>query len=569
MGSKAASISEKILVAGLLITLASLPWSSFGTSFGTGLIALAWFVSAVNLSLITPTNKLLTGAMVGLYVWHVVGLLWTDNLSEGLMTLQIKLPILIVTTALMTIRWDQNKWLPRILSVFVFSISTSAIAGLVMGWWKISAGETLHSSEWSPFISHIRMGILLSLGWGGLLIYSIKKHGLIIPAILYAVIALFYIWQTQCVTGCLMFIFATFFGMMQYWMKHSLRLVIVVGSAISFVGIILLVQTLRPSPQPDQLPTHTEWGALYTHHQDRFLDENGYKVWNFLAWDEARIEWNKRSNYLFDGPDNLGYPLKTTLTRYLTSLNLPKDGLAIQGLTEEDIRAIEQGKTSAVEHLKSGMNRRLDLLRYEVGNWMDDGNPSGNSVTQRWFYLKTGLHIALNNGIVNSLLGVGTGDLPDAYQDAYIELDTPLNTQSRKRTHNQYIAWWVGSGFIALILWILVLIASWKRDREWLSLGRLAWWMVVVSCFAEDTLETQAGVTFAVFALVLFSMNDSKERSSLKPDVEKLGFISANSSKLTPDSDKIEQDKGGSSLRDSLHSAPTSSPSKYRATIRS
>jgi hypothetical protein len=71
-------------------------------------------------------------------------------------------------------------------------------------------------------------------------------------------------------------------------------------------------------------------------------------------------------------------------------------------------------------------------------------------------------------------------------------------------------------------------------------LGRLAWWMVVVSCFAEDTLETQAGVTFAVFALVLFSMNDSKERSSLKPDVEKLGFNSTNSSTLTPDLGKIE-----------------------------
>ena len=511
MGSKADSISEKILAIGLLMTLASLPWSPFGTSFGTGLIALAWLVAAFNRALITPTNKLLTGAMTGLYGWHVLGLLWTENISEGLMTLQIKLPILIVTTALMTIRWNPNKWLPRILPVFVFSISASAIAGLVLGWWHISAGHTLHSSEWSPFISHIRMGILLALGWGGILMYSIKNKRLIAPAFLYAVIALLYIWQTQSVTGSLMFVLATFFGMMQNWMKHALRLVILVGGTISFLGIILIVQTLRPSPQPSQLPTHTEWGAPYTHHQDRFLDENGNKVWNYLAWDEARIAWNKRSHLSFDGLDNMGYSLKITLTRYLTSLNLPKDGLAIQGLSEKDIRAIEQGKTSAVEHLKSGMNRRLDVLRYEVGNWMDGGNPSGNSVTQRWVYLKTGLHIALNNGIIHSLIGVGTGDLPDSYQQAYIELDSPLHPQFRKRTHNQYLAWWVASGFIALTLWILVLIASWKRDREWLSLGRLAWWMVAVSCFAEDTLETQAGVTFAVFALVLFSMNNSKE----------------------------------------------------------
>ena len=108
MFSKPVSITEKILVSGLLITLASLPWSPFGTSFGTGVIAIAWIVAAVNRSLIAPTNKLLTGAMVGLFVWHIVGLLWTENLSEGLMTLQIKLPILIVTIALMTVRWNPN-----------------------------------------------------------------------------------------------------------------------------------------------------------------------------------------------------------------------------------------------------------------------------------------------------------------------------------------------------------------------------------------------------------------------------------------------------------------------------
>jgi len=512
MSSNPVSITEKILVSGLLITLASLPWSPFGTSFGVGVIALAWIVSAFHRSLIAPTNKLLTGAMVGLFVWHIVGLLWTENLSEGLMTLQIKLPILIVTIALMTIRWNPNIWLSRILSVFVFSISVSAVAGLILGWWQIKSGVTLHSSEWSPFISHIRMGILLSLGWGGLLISSIKQNRILVPSIVYASIALLYIWQTQSITGCVMFLLATLFGLIHHWMKHSFRLAIVLSSVISLVGVILLVQTLLPSPQPTHLPSHTEWGAPYVHHMDKVLEENGNKVWNLLAWDEARPEWNKRSNYNFDGLDKNGMPLKTTLTRYLTSLNIPKDGLTIQNLSIEDIHAIELGSTSAFEHRRTGINSRLDALRFEVGSWIDGGNPSGNSVTQRLVYLKTGLHIALNNGIINSIFGVGTGDLPDAFDKAYVQLDSKLEPQFRHRTHNQYLAWWVASGIIALILWILVLVASWKRDKEWVAIGRLAWWMVAISCLAEDTLETQAGVTFAVFAIVLFSLDNSRVR---------------------------------------------------------
>ena len=127
MSSNPVSITEKILVSGLLITLASLPWSPFGTSFGVGVIALAWIVSAFHRSLIAPTNKLLTGAMVGLFVWHIIGLLWTENLSEGLMELQIKLPILIVTVALMTIRWNPKIWLSRKyrqLAVYLVNTST-------------------------------------------------------------------------------------------------------------------------------------------------------------------------------------------------------------------------------------------------------------------------------------------------------------------------------------------------------------------------------------------------------------------------------------------------------------
>jgi len=43
-----------------------------------------------------------------------------------------------------------------------------------------------------------------------------------------------------------------------------------------------------------------------------------------------------------------------------------------------------------------------------------------------------------------------------------------------------------------------VLYASWPKTS---SIARLAWWIIVLSCFAEDTLETQAGVTLTMLVL--------------------------------------------------------------------
>ena len=59
-----------------------------------------------------------------------------------------------------------------------------------------------------------------------------------------------------------------------------------------------------------------------------------------------------------------------------------------------------------------------------------------------------------------------------------------------------------------------------------------------------------------------------KKEIVYKPDVEKLSFISTNTSTLTPDSGKTK-DKGGISVRYSLQGDPKCFPSKYRATIRS
>ncbi len=495
------STSEKILLSGLFISVVSLAWSPFGTSLGMGLIAISWLISLFTRQLITPTNKFLLASMVGLFAWHIMGLLWTDNIPEGLATLQIKLPLLIVPISLLTVKWNSKLWVERILQAFVISVFLAASAGLLIGFYKTLSGVSLQPSQWSPFISHIRMGILLALGWCGLLVYKSEKHRFLV--FIYAFVAGLYVWQTQSVTGAGMLLITTVLSLQNQW-----RFSVV---TMSFVAGFWLIWTIIPGPPLTSLPSHTKWGAPYTHHMNRVLEENGNKVWSYLAWDEMRPEWNSKSKYDFDSKDLKGQDIKYTLMRYLTSMGVPKDGLAVKNLRLKDVIAIESGNTSINQKRSSGLALRFDELRFEVGNFIDGGNPSGNSVTQRWEYFKVGLYIAKSN----LLLGVGTGDLPDAFHIAYEELDTRLSPQFRHRTHNQFLAWLIAGGVVALLLFVLTFIFSWQKEVSTKTnrIGRIAWWVVVISCLSEDTFETQAGITFAVFAIVLFSLYNRRSQS--------------------------------------------------------
>ena len=499
--TKSVSNSEKILLSGLFISVMSIAWSPFGTSVGMGLIALSWFISFFNRQLTSPTNKYLLFSMVGLFTWQIMGLLWTDNIPEGLATLQIKLPLFIVPLSLLTVKWNSKLWIERVLQVFVLSIFFAASAGLLIGFYKTQTGVSLQPSQWSPFISHIRMGILLALGWGGLLVHQSEKYRILI--FIYAIVAGVYIWQTQSVTGAGMLFITTVLSLQKKW-----RVSVV---AVSLISGFWLMWTLIPGPPLTTLPSHTSWGAPYTHYMDRVLEENGNKVWSSLAWDEMRPEWNDKSECDFDSKDLKGQDIKYTLMRYLTSMGVPKDGLAVRNLRLKDVLAIESGNTSINQEISSGLSLRLDELKFEVGNFIDGGNPSGNSVTQRWEYFKVGLYIAKEN----LLLGVGTGDLPDAFHRAYVELDTRLFPQFRHRTHNQFLAWMIAGGVISLLLFVLTFVFSWQRDLSTKTnkTGRIAWWVIVISCLAEDTFETQAGITFAVIAIVLFSLYDKRSQS--------------------------------------------------------
>jgi O-antigen ligase len=100
----------------------------------------------------------------------------------------------------------------------------------------------------------------------------------------------------------------------------------------------------------------------------------------------------------------------------------------------------------------------------------------------------------------NWLTGVGTGDMNEAFQQQYVKSGTKLAPDQRWRSHNQFLSIFIGFGIFGL-LWFLfsifyppVLLGKFN-DYFFLIFIIIA----MLSMIPEDTIESQAGVTFFAF----------------------------------------------------------------------
>ena len=458
-----------------------------------GILALSWVVAVATNTTVKPSNDLLPKALIAGFSWCALGILWSSDLTEGLAATNIKLPMLIVPLAMFYVPLGNYKIACK---AFLISSVAAAITGI---YW----GHFISPNDFSPFISHIRMGLILALGSGILLLNKKWLLGGV-----YLAVALMSVWFTRSVTGICMIAFVVFFSAVtSAFPKH--RTATIFGSLIAvIVAFYIAIGALLPHPLDEELDLKTPWGSEYVHFPEKHLEENGHKVWVNLAVDEMRPEWNLKSSIPFDSLDSKGHNIQTTLIRFLTSQGKKKNGEVVKTMSDIEIASVEAGHTSIRELTHSGLNLRLDDLKFELGNYLDGGSPDGNSVTMRFEAYSAAMHMIKSMDPLSLFIGVGTGDLPNEFRESYVNSESKLSEAYWIRTHNQYIAWFVGCGLIGLLLWLLALSGSWLQGGD---LSRLAWWIVAISCLAEDTLETQAGVTFAVLALVVFGLvNNNK-----------------------------------------------------------
>jgi len=147
------------------------------------------------------------------------------------------------------------------------------------------------------------------------------------------------------------------------------------------------------------------------------------------------------------------------------------------------------------------VNKRVDEAFWEVRMYKQGENPSGHSISQRFVYWSIAQHIFSEN----LLLGVGTGDIDDAFKNYYATHQTPLSKEWQFRAHNQYFTILCTFGvlgfFIFIFAFVYPFVVSFNAGNY---LGIALMIIVMLSMLTEDTLETQAGATFIAFYFSLF-----------------------------------------------------------------
>tara|TARA_Y100000385_G_scaffold67484_2_gene67265 strand:- start:17 stop:1597 length:1581 start_codon:yes stop_codon:yes gene_type:complete len=461
----------------------------------------------------------------GLFIVEILWLVNANDISSGLSSIRIKLPLLVLPIVLGTSTKLNSKELKTITVSFILGlILSSIIAYLVDIGFVDKKTITSTSRDISIFMSHIRYSLVLSFSIFLILSLMINKQinnwlGLFLVLWFGALI-----YKMSSMTAFL----GLFFGLgiflisiIRYSKKKKIMGITLISlttlTVLSLNTIITDHYKLKETGKTSDLPQFSKAGEKYLHLNNNTL-ENGYYVWKNIAVKEVTTQWNKRSKIPFTAKDQKGQSIKNTLYRYLTSKGLKKDKEGVDKLSPADIKAIQGGNTSFVQY--NQISKRIRGLLFEIDNFRKTNNPNNHSLTQRILYWKIGIEIFKKH----FLIGVGTGNSKVIYKEFYKINKTILSKKNQRYAHNQFLTQLINLGLIGFTLWLLILTIptiQLMKLKDPLFLSFIC--LMFIAFLSDDMLERQAGVTIfsSVFYLLIFL---NKEEN-----IKELFFLKKNS----------------------------------------
>lgn len=522
LGHKYQQLCKHLTLAIILVIVIGIPCSNILMSVGGIALAAMFLISPKLPQRIEHVFKQpITLLAIGLFLWHVIGFGWSENLPEAFKDVRIKLPLLLFPIAiagLYSLSRQQLLWVIRVYVATVF-FNTLILYGVYL---QLYGPVIENFRDISIFIPHIRFCLNLCLAIGLLWLFPgiIKKTHLSIPVKLICSIWGVYflsilesgismlIVSVILLTIVLKIIFRSK-SRLKIWV-YAISIIIVFISLVGFTGVFYnsIFKPIQSSIV--ELPIKTANGNAYVHLLDNQQIENGYFVNRYIADKEMSKAWLLKSPSSLDSLNQAGFPIRSNLIRYLTSKGFSKDSAGISNLTEQDVSYILTGATNYRFTTSNGFKLRLYKIMFEWHQYQISKNPSGHSVMMRLEFLKTSLFILKKHAV----WGVGTGDLKMAFQQAYTETQSLLAEQWRHRAHNQFLSIWLALGLVGFILFTSLFLHPFISKSKFPHYAWLFYIIAVASFFVEDTIETQAGVTFVMFFFSLFFIegvpNDNK-----------------------------------------------------------
>jgi len=517
-------IAHTIFFAGLIILVAVLPFSEYIISLSQFILAGSWLLS-LNFKdkFIKLFHSKIFWVVAGLYIIHLLGLIYTEpeNLDYALKDLRIKAPLLLLPLLFASMPRLTKTQILAVLLTFVASVFLATVHVFVMnlGW---LGSEINNSRDASIFISHIRLSLMICFA-AFILFYfltskffQIKYHfKLILTAVfIWSIFILIYLpFITGLIVLCssLIVYYFAFIFKLQTAVAKSAVIAIMFLLFISLASIAYHLSNQVNVPSFDcaiEIEQNTSRGNPYEHQHNNSQAENGNRVWDYVCWMELKDGWEKRSNLKFDGLDLRNQELKITLVRFLTSKNVRKDADGMKALSSEEIKAVENGLSNVIFMNGISFYDRAYQIIWEYHSYKKNLNPSGHSVAMRYEYLKTAFYVLKQSPVI----GIGTGDVEEAFKQAYDEMNTKLKPKFQRRAHNQYITFALTFGLCGLLYFLFYLLYPlFRYQNEYDKLYFAFVLMMALSMVSEDTLETQVGVTlFTIFNFLFLFLAPKK-----------------------------------------------------------
>ena len=515
------SIYRKIYILALLVLAIGLPLSSVLVSISQFMLLGVWLVEGnfKDKFSIIKNNKSLW-AFLALPAIHIIWLINTTDFSYAIHDLKIKIPLLIFPLVLGTIPVITKKELRLVLYAFVFGVfsGTVVVFGILTDIYHV---DYHNIREVSIFVSHIRFGLMILLsmlitGYHFVILYKKLSIWSKISAALLFVWLFVYLVILQSITSWVAFLFIMlflFFTNYKNIKRFSVRVTLWFILFLFFIVSIGIVSKAyydfyyTKTVDFSELPQRTPRGNKYLNDTLSTQKENGYYVRVQISYRELAETWPKLSDIPIKGKDANGYSIRNTIIRYLTSKGLPKDRDGLLALKPVDIKMIENGFANCNSRNKFSPYVKVYNIIWEIDRYKNTANANNKSIVQRIEFGKAAIKIISEN----FWFGVGTGDLAIAYKKAYIDMDSNLKAKNRLRAHNQFLTFFVSFGLFGFLLAMLsILYPAFKNvsRKNILLSGFLL--MIFISMFNEDTLETQAGVTFYIvfYTLLIFSKSE-------------------------------------------------------------
>ena len=455
--------------------------------------------------------------IASIYFLHIIGLLYTSNFEYAVKDLRIKVPLLLFPVIFASMPKLTATELKKIFYGYIAAI----VAGILISLYLLLTGNFTDVREISPFISPIRFSLNVAFGFFILISFiffdksytSRSKIGFALLLMLF----IFFLVVLESITGIgvilltgIVILIIQIFKTNIILLKASLIVLIVVLPllVIFYINNTIAEVTTPPEVNIEQLDKTTKRGNKYKHDLKREV-ENGKYVGLYLCEKELREEWNKRSSFDYDSITNDGISISNTLIRYLTSKDLRKDADGVDALSQRDISMIERGIANVNYVDDPGLRTRILKIIYGYQVYSKKGDPSGNSIMQRYEYMKAATLLIAQN----IFTGVGTGDLEDALYEQYKEMNSKLKKEFIFHAHNQFLAIAIAFGIFGMLWFIFALIYPAAKLHYFSDYYFLVFFIIIIlSMFTDDTLETQAGATLFAFyySLLLLSRKTIK-----------------------------------------------------------